>query len=122
MSLLERNGRFSAAEALADSIVASGGVRSAPVHLSLDRSRPYVAAIYLRSKQWGKLATLVPVIGAQSDQPQCNAITALLTSQLLPFPVAELRAIADSVRVHRDDVLTFPALAPCADSLAKLGR
>jgi tetratricopeptide (TPR) repeat protein len=49
MSLLELTGQYSAAQAIADSIVSAGGVRNPPFHVALDRSRPYVIAIYLRS-------------------------------------------------------------------------
>ncbi|HEY6218503.1 MAG TPA: hypothetical protein VIV65_00515, partial [Gemmatimonadaceae bacterium] len=114
--------QYSAAQAIADSIVSAGGLRNPPFHVALDRSRPYVIAIYLRSKQWAKLATLVPVIGSTAPEPKCMALRTELTNRLLPVAAPELRAIADTVRVHRDDVSRVPELAPCVDALSQLGR
>ena len=119
LSLLELTGQFSAAESLADSIVQSGGPRTRPFYAQLDRSRAYVAAVYLRSRQWDKLASLVHVFSAPSASASCHAILDELRSRSFSVAPQELKAIADTVAAHIDEVRRVPELAPCAAALAK---
>lgn len=119
MSLLELTGQSAAAEALADSIVATGGVRSPAFHTSIDRSRIYVVAIYLRSKQWTKAAAIAKVIGAPAGHDACEALSTQLKRFTLKVPLFERQAIADTIAAHREELLRIPDLAPCVDALAK---
>ena len=119
MALLELTGQSTAAEALADSIVAAGGVRSPPFHPALDRSRMYVTAIYLRSKQWEKAAALTKMFGVPAGHQSCEALAKQLKGTLFKVAPPELRAVADTVAAHRDELLRIPELAPCATELAK---
>jgi TolB-like protein/tetratricopeptide (TPR) repeat protein len=119
LSLLELTGRYAAAEALADSIVESGGVRSPPLNSWIDRSRIYVTAVFLRSKQWGKAAALAKLFGAPAGLPSCEALPRQLKGYSLKVAPLELRMIADTVAAHLDELLRIPELAPCANELAK---
>jgi TolB-like protein len=121
LSLLELTGRSAAAEALADSIFDSGGLRST-LNPWIDRSRIYVTAVFLRSKQWDKAAALAKLFGVPAGQPTCGALATQLTGYSLKVAPSEQRAIADTVAAHRDELLRIPELAPCANALAQPPR
>ena len=62
---------------------------------------------------------LAKVFGAPPGRPSCEALAIELNTHSLRVAPVELRAIADTVAAHRDEVLQIPELAPCANDLAK---
>jgi tetratricopeptide (TPR) repeat protein len=122
MSLFELTGQYQWAEALADSIVQAGGLRTAPLHPGFDRSRAYVTAIFLRSKQWDKVASLARLFSAPATAVDCRVIVRQLHGPVFSVAAPELKAIADTVAAHLDEVRSLPELAACADSLARAPR
>jgi hypothetical protein len=122
LSLLELMGQYQVAEALADSIVQAGGMRTAPLHPGFDRSRAYVTAVFLRSKQWDKVASLARLFSAPATTVDCRVIAGQLQSRMFSVAAPELKAIADTVAAHLDEVRSVPELAGCADGLARAPR
>jgi tetratricopeptide (TPR) repeat protein/TolB-like protein len=123
LALLELSRRYNAAESLADSIVQSGGVRSAPWHAALDRSRLASVLTYVRLKRWSKLAAVVNAFAPPPDGgPKCMALAKTLRNRQFAVVKSELQALADTVTAHIDEVRAVPELAPCADMLSKVAR
>jgi hypothetical protein len=117
MSLYELTGRFADAERLADSLFRSPAFGVTPFNHWLDRTRTYVAAVFVRTRNWDRLAEFSQRLG--TGPQSCDAIDRELTGYALDVPALQLHRLMDTVAKHFVAVATNPVLSPCAEGLAR---
>jgi TolB-like protein len=121
LELLFRAERYSAAAALADSLLKTGKLAQRSLAPGLDRGRGYGMAAFLLQKRWvdaGAAATVIPA--RDRSRPACEVALDEFATTTGESGGAALRAMTDSVARHVTEVAAVPTLAPCLDSLVLL--
>lgn len=121
VALLVSMGQYERAGALADSMLAAGALKQAPLDRLLDRGRQYSAAALLLSRRWGSAVALAELVGPRRDgRPLCHNLERQLSpvTRASALPAEVLRAVMDTVTAHIGEVGAVAKLAPCAEQLA----
>jgi TolB-like protein len=120
MILNVRLGRYAAAGALADSLLAGGSLAKPPLMVVFNRTRRFGAAALLLSKRWSAAAALAEAMGTPAGgRPPCaNLLGELVAGSVSAVPNDALVAVMDTVALHFREVAAMRTLVPCIGNLA----